>query len=163
MGRRRGKTKTWTRFFSVKTYFRRVAKSTCPHHNKVCSLPLHQLVIGPDWESSSMCAQLKDKAVGVEGLPELHRHLEMRWQSFSRQLRPVASQPRPTHAAGTAPSTTHAAQHRAMAEAIRTRSLGYPLNAKGGGEGARRLERDSQYQKPGGLGEGEGDNRMTRT
>lgn len=40
----------------------------------------------------------------------------------------------PIHAAGTAPSTTHAAQHRAIAKATRTWKFCYPSNAKGGGK-----------------------------
>lgn len=115
--------KMWTAFFSVKTYFRIVAQSTCLHHNKVCSLQLHRLLIGPYWQSSSICAQLKDKAVGI-GTTAIVTQTSTNAtdEAFPHSSEPVASQrPNPPrHAAETAPSTTHAAQHRAIAKATRT-------------------------------------------
>lgn len=69
----------------------------------------------------------------------LHRHLEMRLTKLFPTAQSRWHPNPPTHAAGTAPSTTHAAQHRAIAKATRTWGFGSPLNAKGGGKAGKEV------------------------
>lgn len=117
------------------------AKSTWPHHNKVCCLQLHQLISGPYWQSSSMCAQRKDKAVGrgtTARVTQTPGNATDKALPISSE--PEASQPPKTCSRACAkhhpcsPTQSHRWSNQDVV-------FCYPLKAKEGGrgEGGRRL------------------------